>query len=42
MMKFNFNKLNECIDFCEDVSERVNGNLMKLKMKILYFCFVCI
>ncbi len=33
MMKFNSNKLNERIDFCEDVSERVNGNPMKPKTK---------
>lgn len=42
MMKFNSNKLNERIDFCEDVSERVNGNPMKPKTKILYSCFACI
>ncbi|NGC65713.1 head-tail adaptor protein, partial [Staphylococcus aureus] len=25
-MKFNSNKLTERVDFCQDISERVNGN----------------
>lgn len=32
-MKFNSNKLTERIDFCEDISERVNGNPAKPKSK---------
>lgn len=41
-MKFNSNKLTERIDFCEDISERVNGNPAKPKSKVLYSCYACI
>ncbi|SUK56867.1 phage head-tail adaptor [Staphylococcus aureus] len=39
MMKFNSNKLNERIDFCEDVSERVNGNPMKTEDENIILLF---
>ncbi|MFB2694925.1 head-tail adaptor protein, partial [Staphylococcus aureus] len=35
-MKFNSNKLTERVDFCQDISERVNGNPAKPKSKVLY------
>ncbi|RAA65562.1 head-tail adaptor protein, partial [Burkholderia multivorans] len=41
-MKFNSNRLNERVTFCEDISKSINGLPQKPVLQELYSCYAAI